>query len=83
MDYLLTLRVLEAGGSELNPLMARLFSIGPTAAALAKLGAVGAAVLVLLALHRYRRTLEVAIVLLVGFSGLMFYHVMLAVRIAS
>jgi len=83
MDYLLTLRVLDAGGSELNPVMARLFSIGPEAAALVKLGVAGAVVLGLLALRRYRRTLELAIVALVGFSGLMLYHVLIATRIAT
>ena len=83
MDYLLTLQVLEAGGRELNPVMARLFSVGPSAAALVKLGVGGAVVLALLALRRYRRTLEVAIAALIGFSGLMVYHVVVAIRIAA
>lgn len=83
MDYLLTLQVLEAGGKELNPVMARLFSVGPAAAALVKLGVGAAVVLALLALRRYRRTLEMAIVALVGFSALMIYHVVVAIRIAA
>ena len=83
MDYWLTLRVLEAGGSELNPIMDRLFSIGPESAALVKLGLAGLVVLGLLALRRYRRTLEVAIVVLLSYSALMFYHVLVAIRIAA
>jgi hypothetical protein len=83
VDYVLTIRVLEAGGMELNPIMARLFEISPVVAAAAKIGAVGAAALVLLALRRYRRTLEVSLVLLVSFSALMFYHASLAVQIAA
>ncbi|MDJ0664119.1 MAG: DUF5658 family protein [Acidimicrobiia bacterium] len=83
MDYWLTLRVLQAGGSELNPIMDRLFSIGPETAALVKLGLAGAVALGLLALRRYRRTLEVAIAVLLGYSALMFYHVLVAIRIGA
>ena len=83
MDLVLTLRVLDAGGTELNPLMASLFSIGPHAAAVVKLGLVGGAVLVLLALRRYRRALELSLLVLVAFSLLMIYHVILAVRILA
>ncbi len=82
VDYLLTIRVLRAGGQELNPIMARLFEISPVVAATAKLGTVGAAVLVLLMLRRYRRTLEASLVLLLAFTALMFYHAALAIRIA-
>ncbi len=83
VDYLLTIRVLRAGGSELNPIMARLFEISPFAAATAKLGTVGVAVLILLALGRYRRTLEASLVLLLAFTALMFYHAAIAVRLLA
>jgi hypothetical protein len=63
--------------------MARLFSVGPATAALVKLGVGGTAVLALLALRRYRRTLEVAIVVLTALSALMFYHVLVAIRLAA
>ena len=82
VDYLLTVRVLRAGGAELNPLMARLFEISPVVAAVAKLGTVGAAVLVLMLLRRYRRTLEASLVLLVAFTALMFYHAAIAMQLA-
>ena len=83
VDYLLTVRVLESGGTELNPLMARLFEIGPVVAATAKLGLVGAAALVLLTLSRYRRALEASLVLLISFTALMFYHAAVAIRHAG
>jgi hypothetical protein len=82
VDYLLTVRILRAGGTELNPIMARLFEISPVVAATAKMGAVGGAVLVLMLLRRYRRTLEASLILLLGFTALMFYHAALAIRLA-
>ena len=58
-----------------------MFDIGPVAAATAKLGAVGAAVMVLLMLRRFRRTLEASLVLLLAFTALMFYHGALAIQL--
>jgi len=81
MDYLLTLRILALGGIEANPIMARLFDMGLETAALAKLGIVGIAVIVLLALRRYRRTLELSLILLLAYSVLMLYHIMLLIRL--
>ena len=83
IDYQLTLRVLDAGGSKLNPIMARLFEISPIVAATAKLGAVGAVAVGLLALGRYRRTLETSLVLLMAYTALMFYHAGVAIQIGS
>jgi hypothetical protein len=81
IDYMLTVRVLRAGGVELNPLVARLFEISPSVAAVAKFGSVGVVALVLLVLRRYRRTLEASLVLLVGFTALMFYHAAVALQL--
>ena len=81
VDYLLTFRVLRAGGIELNPIIAYLFEISPVLAASIKLGGVGVAVLVLLMLRRYRRTLEASLVLLASYTALMFYHAALALRL--
>jgi hypothetical protein len=83
VDYTLTVRVLRAGGAELNPLMALLFETDPVIAAVAKFGSVGAVVLVLLLLRRYRRTLETSLVLLVGFSALTFYHAVVAIEMLT
>lgn len=81
IDYMLTVRVLRAGGVELNPLMAHLFHISPTLAAVAKLGSVGMVAIVLVMLRRYRRTLEASLVLLLAFSALMFYHAAVAIQL--
>ena len=83
IDYQLTVRVIAQGGVELNPLMARLFALSPVTAATAKLGAVGGSVLILLSLRRYRRTLEASLLLLVGYTALMFYHAGLAIQILN
>lgn len=80
VDYLMTLRVLGEGGLELNPVMQHLFSTSMEVAALVKLLSAGAVTLVLLSLRRYRRTLEVSLVVLLGYSVLMFYHVYLALQ---
>jgi hypothetical protein len=80
IDYVMTIRVLGAGGLELNPIMQRLFETGWETAALVKLLTAGTVSLVLLALRRYRRTLEVSLVILLGYSALTLYHVYLAIR---
>lgn len=81
MDYLLTLRILALGGTEANPVMAHLFNMGLETAALAKLGIVGVVVIALLALRRYRRTLELSLLLLLVYSALMIYHIVLLARL--
>ncbi len=83
MDFYLTVRILNAGGVEVNPIMERLFAVGSQTAAVVKLGIVGAAALVLLALRRYRRTLELSLALLVSFSMLMLYHVVLVIQLGA
>jgi len=81
IDYVMTVRVLGVGGLELNPIMQHLFETSMEAAALVKLLAAGAVTLVLLALRRYRRTLEVSLLVMLGYSALTLYHVYLALRI--
>ena len=81
IDYIMTIRVLGAGGLELNPIMQRLFEMGMGTAALVKLLTAGVVALVLLALRRYRRTLEVSLLVLLGYSALTFYHAYLAMRL--
>jgi hypothetical protein len=80
IDYFLTARVLEAGGVELNPVMARLFDVDPVLAAIVKIGVGGAAAVWLLLLRRYKRSLEASLVLLLGFTALMFYHAYLVLQ---
>jgi hypothetical protein len=82
VDLLLTVRALDLGAIEANPVMARLFEADLVLAAVVKLGIGGAAVLLLLAMRRFRRVLEASLVLVVGFSVLMGYHAVLALSLA-
>lgn len=74
LDLMLTLRALDRGAIEGNPVMRRLFWSNPMAAALVKLGVVAAVVLALDRMRRYRRALELSLLLLVGFTALTLYH---------
>lgn len=81
IDYVMTVRILGLGGLELNPIMQRLFATSMEVAALVKLLTAGAVTLVLLALRRYRRTLEVSLLVVLAYSALTLYHVYLALQI--
>lgn len=73
-DLVLTLRALDGGAVELNPVMAGLIAASPVAAAVFKLAV---AVLVaggIWALRRYRRSLELSLVLLAVMTALLGYH---------
>ncbi len=79
LDLVLTVRALNSGAEEANPIMRTLFWSHPLTAALVKLGVVAAVVLMLQRLRRFRRALSVTFTLLVGFTALMFYHAAFAV----
>lgn len=73
-DFGLTAAALAQGGVELNPVMARLFAIGPLAAAAFKACVLALVLLVVWKMRHYRRILELALgVLLLHFS-LFAYH---------
>ncbi len=74
IDLMLTLRALDRGAVEANPVMRALFWTHPLTATLVKLGVVGFVVLMLQRMRRFRSALEVTLALLVGFTALMFYH---------
>jgi hypothetical protein len=74
LDLMLTLRALDRGAHEANPVMRALFWTDPIVATLIKLGTVAAVVLGLQRVRRYRDALSVTLFLLVGFTALMFYH---------
>ena len=76
-DYLLTLRALDRGASEFNPVMAALFDVGPAAAGSVKLLLGLGVVLVMWQLRRYRRILAVSLVALGGFSAVLVYQLTL------
>ncbi len=77
MDLLLTLRALEQGAREANPLMAALFDISPAVAGATKLLIGLGVVLVIWRMRRYRRILEVSLVALAGFSAILAYQLAL------
>jgi hypothetical protein len=76
-DWLLTLRALERGAREVNPVMASLLEHSRALAGATKLGLALAVVAVIWQLRRYRRILQVSLVALAGFSALLVYQLTL------
>ena len=76
-DYLLTVRALDRGASEANPIMAALFEVSPAVAGSVKLTLVLVVVAVIWNMRRYRRILEVSLVALAGFSLVLAYQLTL------
>lgn len=72
-DLLLTLRVIELGAVELNPIMAALIESGPLLASLFKVSIGLGVVAAMWAMRRYRRVLEASLLLLGGFTVLVVY----------
>ena len=74
-DYALTLRALERGAREANPIMATLFAHDPTVALAFKLFTAVAVVLVIWQLRRYRKILGVSLLAVGGFGLLVVYQI--------
>ena len=72
-DLVLTLRVLELGAVEVNPIMAALIETDPLIASIFKVTIGLVVVAALWAMRRYRRVLEASLVLLGGFLALNVY----------
>ncbi len=83
LDLMLTVRALNRGAIEANPVMRTLFWTHPVVAALVKLGVVAVVVLALQRMRRFRRALELSLVLLIGFTALMFYHALFAIGLVG
>jgi hypothetical protein len=81
LDLILTVRAINRGAEEANPVMRVLFWTEPVIAAVVKIGIVAAVVLMLQRLRRYRQALTASLVLLVGFTALMFYHAGFALKL--
>ena len=80
-DLLLTWRLLDLGATEVNPVMASLYDGGLAGAAILK-GVVTAAVAAgIVVLRRYRRVLELSIVLVAGLAVLVGYELMAIVAV--
>jgi hypothetical protein len=73
-DLLLTVRALSMGATELNPVMAWLFALDPTLAALFKLSMWVAIALAVWAARRYRLILETSLFLVAVMTVVLLYH---------
>ena len=78
-DLALTLRALQLGAVELNPVMAALIGTDPLLASVFKLAIGFGVVGVMWALRRYRRVLEGSLLLLGGFTLLVGYSLTMLV----
>lgn len=74
-DYLFTLKALAAGYSEGNPIMDKLFSMGPSAALTFKAATGLFITSVVWLLRRYRLVLEASILILLLYMLLISYHI--------
>ncbi len=72
-DLALTLRALELGATELNPIMAALLDLDPLIAAIFKGTIVLGVVTIMWIMRRYRQVLEASLLLVAGFTVLMLY----------
>jgi hypothetical protein len=78
-DLALTLRALQLGAVELNPIMAALLGTDPLLASVFKLAVGFGVVAAMWAMRRYRRVLEASLLLLGGFTLLVGYSVTMVV----
>jgi hypothetical protein len=74
LDYLFTLRALDRGHTEANPVMATLFDLDPTFAGVFKMGVAFVIVGVVWELRHYRRVLQVSLVALGTVGAVVIYH---------
>jgi len=74
-DFALTLRVLDSGGGEANPLMRSLFALGPAWAGLFKIGTVLLVSLLLWRCRCFRDALTAVLAVLVIFGAVILYHI--------
>jgi len=74
-DFLLTLKVLAAGGGEANPILRSLFAMDPLYAGLFKLVAVLLTSWLAWRCRRFRSGLEAAVIMLAVFTAVICYHI--------
>lgn len=79
-DLVLTLRALELGAVELNPIMATLIGADPLLASVFKVAIVLGVAAAMWMMRRYRRVLEASLVLLGGFTVLIGYSLLMLMR---
>ncbi|MGI9647731.1 MAG: DUF5658 family protein [Acidimicrobiia bacterium] len=74
-DFALTLRALDLGAREANPVMAGLLELSPGLAGTVKIVVAVGVSAVIWQLRRYRRILEVSLLALAGFTMLVTYQI--------
>jgi hypothetical protein len=74
-DFSVTLRVLDSGGREANPILRPLLALSPLWAGIFKLVAVLAASLLVWENRRYRKALIAALCMVLVFAGLVAYDI--------
>ncbi len=74
VDLLLTVQALSMGAVEVNPVMAWLFAVDPILAAMFKLVVGFGIALAVWATRRYRRMLEMSLVLVAVMTAVLIYH---------
>jgi hypothetical protein len=81
LDLMFTLRALDHGAVEANPVMRALLEGHPAAAVIVKVCLVAGVSVVVFLLRRYRLMLKVAILALVLFAVIVMYHFYGAIRL--
>jgi hypothetical protein len=74
-DFFFTLNVLARGGGEANPVLRSLFALDPLYAGIFKVVAVFLMSWLAWQCRRYRSGLEVSLIMLAVFSGVICYHI--------
>lgn len=74
VDLLLTVRALSMGAIEGNPIMAHLFAVDPTLAAVFKVVVGSGIALAVWSARRYRRILETSLVMVAVMTAVLLYH---------
>lgn len=75
LDLALTLRALELGAVEVNPVMRALLTDDPAVAAVVKIGLVAGVSALVFALRRYRPMIKVGLLTLALFATIVAYHI--------
>jgi len=79
-DYFFTVKALSAGFIEGNPIMDKLFSVGPAAAVIFKVSLAVTITAIVWVFRKYRVVLEVSILFILLYMCLIAYHIYGAIR---
>jgi hypothetical protein len=79
-DYMFTLKALNAGFAEGNPIMDAMFTVGPAVAACFKIGLTMFVAAMVWLFRRYRAILEISILFILMYMLLIIYHIYGAIR---